>query len=186
VAAMSLPVEESSALIESVIKEVKGRAPAAGDPAAKRIMIIGDQIDDIAVIEAIESTGAYLVMDDLSTGSKMYWQDVDATPDPLRGIAERYMRKLKIPTTFIGSAPTYQGILEERFGHMKNYVQDFKVDGVILFIYKYCDPYGFEVPAIKSYVEAAGAPVLYLEDEYSTSSLARIKTRIEAFLEMIA
>lgn len=186
VAAMSLPVEESSTLIEAVIKEVKGRKPAAGDPKAKRIMIIGDQIDDIAVIEAIESTGAYLVMDDLSTGSKMYWQDVDATPDPLEGIAERYLRKLKIPTTFIGSAPTYQGILEERFGHMKNYVKDFKVDGVILFIYKYCDPYGFEVPAIKSYVEAAGAPVLYLEDEYSTSSLARVKTRIEAFLEMIA
>ncbi|MRR08340.1 MAG: 2-hydroxyacyl-CoA dehydratase, partial [Deltaproteobacteria bacterium] len=186
VAAMSLPVEEASALIEAVIKEVKGRTPAAGDAKAKRIMIIGDQIDDVAVIEAIESTGAYLVMDDLSTGSKMYWQDVDATPDPLQGIAERYLRKLKIPTTFIGSAPTYQGILEERFGHMKNYVKDFKVDGVILFIYKYCDPYGFEVPAIKSYVEAAGAPVLYLEDEYSTSSLARVKTRIEAFLEMIA
>ena len=186
VAAMSLPVEESSALIESVIKEVKGRTPAAGDAKAKRIMIIGDQIDDVAVIEAIESTGAYLVMDDLSTGSKMYWQDVDATADPLQGIAERYLRKLKVPTTFIGSAPTYQGILEERFGHMKNYVKDFKVDGVILFIYKYCDPYGFEVPAIKSYVEAAGAPVLYLEDEYSTSSLARVKTRIEAFLEMIA
>jgi benzoyl-CoA reductase subunit C len=186
VAAMSLPVEESSALVESVIKEVKGRTPAAGDPKAKRIMIIGDQIDDVAVIEAIESTGAYLVMDDLSTGSKMYWQDVDATADPLQGIAERYLRKLKVPTTFVGSAPTYQGILEERFGHMKNYVKDFKVDGVILFIYKYCDPYGFEVPAIKSYVEAAGAPVLYLEDEYSTSSLARVKTRIEAFLEMIA
>jgi benzoyl-CoA reductase/2-hydroxyglutaryl-CoA dehydratase subunit BcrC/BadD/HgdB len=69
---------------------------------------------------------------------------------------------------------------------MKKYVNEFKVDGAILFIYKYCDPYGFEVPAIKSYVEAAGAPVLYLEDEYSTSSLARVKTRIEAFLEMIA
>ncbi|MBP7526319.1 MAG: 2-hydroxyacyl-CoA dehydratase, partial [Syntrophorhabdaceae bacterium] len=186
VAAMSIPVEESSALIEAVTKEVKERKPGAANPKAKRIMLIGDQIDDVAVIEAIESTGAYLVMDDLSTGSKMYWQDVDATADPVQGIAERYLRKLKIPTTFVGSADTYQGILEERFGHMKKYVNEFKVDGAILFIYKYCDPYGFEVPAIKSYVEAAGAPVLYLEDEYSTSSLARVKTRIEAFLEMIA
>ncbi|MHB8110058.1 MAG: 2-hydroxyacyl-CoA dehydratase subunit D [Syntrophorhabdaceae bacterium] len=186
VAAMSLPVEESNALIEAVTNEVKERKPAASNGKAKRIMLIGDQIDDVAVIEAIESTGAYLVMDDLSTGSKMYWQDVDVTADPLQGIAERYLRKLKVPTTFVGSADTYDGILEERFGHMKKYVNDFKVDGAILFIYKYCDPYGFEVPAIKSYVEKAGAPVLYLEDEYSTSSLARVKTRIEAFLEMIA
>ncbi|NLT24376.1 MAG: 2-hydroxyacyl-CoA dehydratase [Syntrophorhabdus sp.] len=185
VAAMSLPVDESSALIKAVTEEVKERKPA-GDAKGKRIMIIGDQIDDIAVIDAIESTGACLVMDDLSLGAKMYWQDVDATADPVQGIAERYLRKLKIPTTFVGSADTYEGILEERFGHMKKYVNEFKVDGAILFIYKYCDPYGFEVPAIKSYIEAAGVPVLYLEDEYSTSSLARVKTRIEAFLEMIA
>ncbi len=186
VAAMSLPVDESSALIKAVTKEVKERKPAAGKPAAKRIMLIGDQIDDVAVIDAIESAGAYLVMEDLSIGAKMYWEDVDATADPVQGIAERYLRKLKIPTTFVGSADTYEGILDERFGQMKKYVNEFKVDGAILFIYKYCDPYGFEVPAIKSYIEAAGASVLYLEDEYSTSSLARVKTRIEAFLEMIA
>lgn len=185
VASMSLPVEESNALIQAVTKEVRERKPAS-DGKAKRIMIIGDQIDDVAIIDAIESAGAYLVMDDLSIGAKMYWQDVDATPDPLQGIAERYLRKLKIPTTFVGSADTYEGILDERFGHMRKYVSEFKVDGVILFIYKYCDPYGFEVPAIKSYIEKAGTPVLYLEDEYSTSSLARVKTRIEAFLEMIA
>jgi len=186
VAAMSLPVDESSALIKAVTKEVKERKPAAAKPAAKRIMLIGDQIDDVAVIDAIESAGAYLVMEDLSIGAKMYWEAVDATADPVQGIAERYLRKLKIPTTFVGSADTYEGILDERFGQMKKYVNEFKVDGAILFIYKYCDPYGFEVPAIKSYVEAAGASVLYLEDEYSTSSLARVKTRIEAFLEMIA
>ncbi len=185
VASMSLPVEESSALIQAVTKEIKQRKPASNGKA-KRIMIIGDQIDDVAIIDAIESAGAYLVMDDLSIGSKMYWQDVDATTDPLQGIAERYLRKLKIPTTFVGSADTYEGILEERFGHMKKYINEFKVDGAILFIYKYCDPYGFEVPAIKSFIESAGTPVLYLEDEYSTSSLARVKTRIEAFLEMIA
>jgi benzoyl-CoA reductase subunit C len=185
VAAMSLPVDESSALVQSVIKEVKGR-PAPADGKQKRIMLIGDQIDDAAISETIEGTGAYLVMDDISIGSKMYWNDVDATSDPLQGIAERYLRKLKIPTTFVGTAGTYQENLEERFGHMKRYIDEFKVDGVILLIYKFCDPYGFEVPAIKSFVESTGASVLYLEDEYSTSTLARMKTRIEAFLEMIA
>lgn len=185
VAAMSLPVDESSALIKSVTEEVKQRK-AAPDGKSARIMLIGDQIDDVAIIDAIEGTGARLVMDDLSIGSKMYWQDVDVTADPLQGIAERYLRKLKIPTTFVGSGDNYQAILEERFGHMKKYIKEFNVNGVILFIYKYCDPYGFEVPAIKSFIEADGTPVLYVEDEYSTSTLARLKTRIEAYLEMIA
>lgn len=186
VAAMSLPVEESSELIRTVTDEVGKRVPPANGKSA-RIMLVGDQIDDAAIMDAIEGAGAWLVMDDLSIGSKMYWNDIDITPDPLQGIAERYLRKLKIPTTFVGSGgATYQEILDERYGHLKRHMSDFGVNGVILFIYKYCDPYGFEVPAMKSFIEAAGIPVLYIEDEYSTSTLARVKTRIEAFLEMIA
>jgi benzoyl-CoA reductase subunit C len=185
VAAMSLPVEESSALIESVTKEVQQRVPGvAGNK--KRIMLIGDQIDDVAIVDAIEGTGALLVMDDLSIGSKMYFTDTDVTADPIQGIAERYLRKVKIPTTYVGEGDTYEENLEARFGHLKKYVTDFKIEGAILFIYKYCDPYGFDVPVMKSYFESMGVPVLYLEDEYSTSSLPRTKTRIEAFLEMIA
>src|SRR5512137_1437451 len=71
VAAMSLPVEESSALIQSVTKEVQQRT-AKQDSKSARIMLIGDQIDDVAIIDAIESTGASMVMDDLSIGAKMY------------------------------------------------------------------------------------------------------------------
>jgi len=185
VAAMSLPVDESTALIESVTEEVKNRAPRTGDRAA-RVMLVGDQIDDVAIVTAIEDPGAFLVMDDLSTGSKMYWGDVDATADPVQGITERYLKKLKFPTTFISAGDAYAETLEARFGHMRQYIKEFRVNGVILFIYKYCDPFGFEVPAIKSFVESIGTPVLYIEDEYTTSSLGRVKTRIEAFLEMIA
>jgi benzoyl-CoA reductase/2-hydroxyglutaryl-CoA dehydratase subunit BcrC/BadD/HgdB len=49
-----------------------------------------------------------------------------------------------------------------------------------------CDPYRFEVRAIRSFIEKAGTPVLYLEEGYSTPALARVMTRIEAFVEMIA
>ncbi len=185
VAAMSLPVDESTALIRSVIAEVSQR-PAKQDGRSARIMLVGDQIDDVAIVNAIEGADAYLVMDDLSIGSKMYWGDVDVTPDPVQGISERYLKKLKFPTTFVADGNNYAENLEARFGHMRQYIKEFNVTGAILFIYKYCDPYGFEVPAMKSFIESVGTPVLYIEDEYSTSSLGRVKTRIEAFLEMIA
>jgi benzoyl-CoA reductase subunit C len=185
IAAMSLPVDESTVLIKSVIEEVKSRTPKSNGKSA-RIMLVGDQIDDLAIVNTIENAEASLVMDDLSIGSKMYWGDVDATPDPVHGITERYLKKLKFPTTFVSGGETYAENLEARFGHMKQYIRDFKVNGAILLTYKYCDPFGFEVPAIKSFIESAGTPVLYIEDEYSTSSLGRVKTRIEAFLEMIS
>jgi benzoyl-CoA reductase subunit C len=185
IAAMSLPVDESTALINSVIEEAQKRSPISNGRKA-RIMLVGDQIDDVAIVNAIEGAEAFLVMDDLSTGSKMYWGDVDDTADPVQGISNRYLKKLKFPTTFVAEGNTYAENLEARFGHMRQYIKDFRVNGTILFTYKYCDPYGFEVPAMKSFIESAGTPVLYIEDEYSTSSLGRVKTRIEAFLEMIA
>ena len=185
VAAMSLPVEESTALVRNVAEEVRQRPAPSGNGSGARLMLMGDQVDDVAIAQIIEAAGASLVMDDLSIGSKIYWTDVDISSDPLRAIAERYLRKVKLPTTFIAEGNSYEENLEARFGHVKRYIEEFKVNGVILFVYRYCDPYGFEVPSIKSYIESAGAPVLYLEDEYSTSSLGRVKTRVEAFLEMI-
>ena len=185
VAAMSLPVDESSELIKNVTEEVKQRGPLP-EKKGSRIMIVGGQIDSVAVAEVIESANAWLVMDDITMGSKVYWPETDITPDPLKGIAERYLRKVKVATTYVDTGETYEENLEARFGHMKQFIEEFKVDGAILFVYKYCDPYGFDVPAMKSFIEKTGTPVLYLEDEYSTSSLPRMKTRVEAFLEMIA
>ncbi len=186
VAAMALPVDESTQLVASVIDEVRGRGQEArASRRAPRIIVVGDQIDDTAMIEIVENAGAWVTMDDTSIGSKIYWTDVDETKDPLEGIAERYLKKIPLPTTFVGAGKPYEESLEDRFGHVREYVRDFGVDGAILFIYKYCDPYGFEVPALKGYIEALGVPVLYLEDEYSASTLGRLKTRIEAFLEMI-
>jgi benzoyl-CoA reductase/2-hydroxyglutaryl-CoA dehydratase subunit BcrC/BadD/HgdB len=185
VAAMSLSVEEATDLIENVIEEVKKRESTPVQKSA-RMMIIGDQIDDTALIEIIEKAGARMVMDDISIGSKIYWPDIEKTHNPIDGIAERYLRKVKIPTTYRDMGRTYQDKLEDRFGHIRQFIKDFRVDGAILFIYKYCDPYGFEVPATKNYIESLSVPVLYLEEEYSTSTLGRLKTRIEAFLEMIA
>lgn len=182
VAAMSVPVEESSGLIESVIAQVE-RRPIKTEPR-KRIMLIGAQIDDIRIPQAIEEAGAWLVMDDISIGSKMYWNDVDRTGDMLLAIADRYLRKLKIPMVE-SSRETSQEDLEARFGHIRGHVEDFKVDGVILLVCKYCYSYGLEAPVIRRYIESFGTPVLYMEDEYSVSSLGRLKSNIEAFLGMI-
>jgi len=184
IAAVSIPVEEANQLIDSVIEEVKQRS---GVPEAKpaRIMVVGAQVDDVAFINLIEDSGAWVVADDLCPGAREFFDDVDVTADPIDGIAERYLRKIKCGRTFREKKGDYEDYLEERFGHIGRFIKGFKVDGVVLYIYKYCDPYGFDVPAMKSYIESVGAPVLYLEDEYSMSTIGRLRTRIQAFLELL-
>jgi benzoyl-CoA reductase subunit C len=185
IAAMSLPVTESIEMLGGVIDEIKGRgAPSAQKQA--RIMVIGAQVDDTAFIRLIEDSGAWVVADDLCPGAREFMASVDVTPDPIAGLAERYLRKVKCGRTYREMEGNYEEYLEDRFGHMGRMINDFGVDGVVLYIYKYCDPYGFEVPQIKSYIEAKGTPVLYLEDEYSMSTIGRLRTRIQAFLELLA
>lgn len=184
IAVVSIPVGEATELIDSVIEEVRQRDRV---PAAKsaRLMVVGGQVDDIAFIDLIENSGAWVVADDLCPGTREFFPDVAVTPDPIDGIAERYLRGIYCSRTFREMRGSYQEYLEQRFGHIGRFAKDFKVDGVVLYIYKYCDPYGFDVPAMKSYIESAGIPVLYLEDEYSMSTIGRLRTRIQAFLEVL-
>lgn len=184
IASVSLPVEESTRLIDSVIKEAKQRQVTAAKSA--RIMVVGAQVDDVAFINLIEDSGAWVVADDLCPGAREFSTDVKVTDDPIDGIAQRYLRELKCGRTFRERKGSYEEYLEDRFGHIGSSIEDFGVEGVVLYIYKYCDPFGFDVPAMKSYIESKGVPVLYLEDEYSMSTIGRLRTRVQAFLELIA
>jgi len=75
--------------------------------------------------------------------------------------------------------------MTSRFGDIGAYAKEFKVDGAILYVYKYCDPFGFEVPARKAYYKSIQVPLLHLEDVYSAGTMGQLKTRVQAFLEMI-
>jgi len=44
---------------------------------------------------------------------------------------------------------------------------------------------GLLVSKFKDYLEETGIPCLHLEDDYSLSSIGGLKTRVQAFLEMI-
>jgi benzoyl-CoA reductase/2-hydroxyglutaryl-CoA dehydratase subunit BcrC/BadD/HgdB len=149
-------------------------------------MLVGAQVDSIAIIDLIEKSGAAVVADDLCPGARESLAPTPVTPDPMDGLAERYLRRIYCGRSYRQREGDYQDYLESRFGHIGRAIKDFKVDGVVLYIYKYCDPFGFEVPQIKSYIESKGVPALYIEDEYAMSGMGRLSTRVQAFLETLA
>jgi benzoyl-CoA reductase subunit C len=182
---MSLPVTESNELFDEVLEKLTQRkkAPYAKAP---RILIDGACVDNIDFIKLIEDSGANVVADSLCIGTRDYWPHTEVGGDPMKALAHRYLAKINCPRTYREkTGETYQEDLASRFGDIGFLSKEFNVDGVILYIYKYCDPFGFEVPARKAYLDSINMPVLYLEDEYSTGTIGRLRTRIQAFLEMI-
>lgn len=183
VANVSIAVTEANELLDKAVEEI-GRRPVAGIEK-KRVMIVGAQVDDATFVGMVEGSGAYVVADDLCPGMREYTHDVAEGGDVLGNLAERYLRSIYCGRTYRDNKGEYPEYLEERFGHIGRAIKEYKVEGVILYLYKYCDPYGFEVPALKGYLNTLKVPVLYLEDEYSMSSMARMKTRVQAFIEML-
>jgi benzoyl-CoA reductase/2-hydroxyglutaryl-CoA dehydratase subunit BcrC/BadD/HgdB len=189
-ALMSLPVDEGNGLLTEVIDQVKKREHGPSKQPA-RLLLWGSIIDDPSLLDMIEGIGANVVMDDTAVGSRACFPKVELTPDPLDGLAYRYLVELKSPRTFreniLGDTKTkdYMSDLENRFGYLKEYIEEWKVNGVIMQTLRFCDIHGYEVPGLGDYLDSIGIPHTYLEHDYSRAALAQMRTRIQAFIEII-
>ena len=74
---------------------------------------------------------------------------------------------------------------ESRFSYLKDLAGKWEVDGTIMMLVRYCDPFAFEMTEIKEYFDRLGLPSMYLEYDYTRGELGQLRTRIEAFLETL-
>jgi len=183
VAVTSTPVVEANELLRSIIEEVKNRKDGPEKKPA-RLLVYGCQIDNVAFIDLVEKSGANVVIDDLCLGTRNYWKDVAQNDDLLQNLANHYLGEIMCARTYRRSE-TRQQDLDDRFGHIRGFAKEFNVNGAILYILTYCDTFEFDVVEVRDYLESAGVPCLHLEDDYSLSSIQGLRTRIQAFLEMI-
>jgi benzoyl-CoA reductase subunit C len=180
-----LPIRESNALFDQVLAEV-GQRKQSPLKKGSRILIDGACLDDIELIKLVEEIGGNVVADTICNGTRDNFPLADEKTDPINALSHRYLEKINCPKTYReNQSGTFEGDIAYRFGDIGAYAKEFKVDGAILYIYKYCDPFGFEVPARKAYYKSINVPLLYLEDVYSAGTIGQLRTRIQAFLEMI-
>jgi len=74
---------------------------------------------------------------------------------------------------------------QERLQNIVNMARDLQVKGVIHFALNFCQPYAIEAFKVGKALEAAGIPMLSIETDYSMEDVEQLKTRVEAFLEMV-
>jgi len=183
VAGMGIPAAKHIELISGLLDDVKKR-PAAQADGLPRIFLWGNEIDDIAFIQLVEECGAHVVMDDLCTGTRFFWEDVPETEDPFDGLVQRYLCT-HCPRSLKPQAGNRIEDLASRFSHIRQFVSGWNAGGAIFYIVRYCDTCELEGPDLKEYLTGLQLPVLMIEDDYSTSTIGQLRTRIQAFLEMI-
>jgi benzoyl-CoA reductase subunit C len=185
----SLPVAEGNDLLAEVISEVKSRTDGPEEKSV-RLFIWTSILDDTDIMKVFEAK-ANVVMDDSCGGIRAYRAEVKITADPLEGLANYYLYEITCARTFrqatIGETrKDYARDLQSRFGYLRKIIKEWKIDGAIILLVRYCDPFAFETPSLKDYLDNLGIPNIYIEYDYTIGALAPLRTRVEAFLETIS
>jgi benzoyl-CoA reductase/2-hydroxyglutaryl-CoA dehydratase subunit BcrC/BadD/HgdB len=185
----SLPVGEGNDLLIETISEVKKRA-ARPENRSARLLIWSSTLDDTDVMQVFEAK-ANVVMNESCGGVRAYRGEVRFTADPLEGLADYYLNEITCARTFRQAAlgetrKDYARDLQSRFGYLKGTIKDWKINGVVMLLVRYCDPFAFEMPSLKDYLNSIGIPSTYIEYDYTTGALAPMRTRVEAFVETIS
>lgn len=167
--------------LKDMINDIKAkyeRGETSVNKDAKRILITGCPSGGVLdkIIKTIEESGAVVVCLENCTGIKEKYKLVREDINPIDALAEKY---ISVPCSVM--SPN-NGRLE----FLSELIDEYKVDGVVDITLQACHTYAVESFTVKEFVNnKKGLPYLNLETNYSPSDLGQIKTRIEAFIEMM-
>ena len=167
------------AIYNELLAQLLDELPAAQDDGASpaRLILVGPHLADPAVYHVIQEAGGRVADDVLDIGRRYFGEPVKPEGDPLAALAERLLNTLPTPNK------RHPG--RRRDDYLVELVARRQADGVVFARQKFCDPHGFDYVHLKSALDRAHVPHLLLELE-QTSNAAQMRTRVEAFLEMIS
>ena len=171
---------DHAALLKNYLDDVEKSNKKAKEGV--RIYLSGSAMDQAgsALYKIIEESGGQVVSDDLCVGTRSFWYPLNTALPPFEAIARRSL-STACPRSTI-SAP----IPENRWAHIQATAKDFNTKGAIFYALKCCDARLSEYPHLKDKIKnELGIPVLFLEGDYTAEGLEQMRSRIEAFIEMI-
>lgn len=141
-----------------------------------RILLTSEMLDNPAYLALVEEFGL-IAMDDMDTGSQYFMQAVDASLDsPRYSLAKRYLSRHGAPRMSDWDTQAAQLI---------RWVKDFNIDAVLTLSQQWCYPMRFRQPYIADKLNKAGIPNKSFERPYHLGNTGQLRTRIEAFTEML-
>ena len=174
IASFVMPADEFIREADLLLKDVE----IGGEKPRARLLLAGTELDEPGFVEAVESQGAVVAADSLCFGTRAHEGPVDeGAADPFDALCQRYFFQTPC-ARMIGNFP-------ERFDAMMEVIEKRRIDGVVFQRLKFCDPWGAEAHKLRIRCKAHGIPLLVLEREYGLVHAGQVRTRVQAFLEMI-
>jgi benzoyl-CoA reductase/2-hydroxyglutaryl-CoA dehydratase subunit BcrC/BadD/HgdB len=180
--------EKTEVLCDELEERVQ-RKDWACPPDTPRVMVTGTPMiwpDNWKLPTLVEEgvPQGVLVADELCSSERLLYDPVGVDEwsmnDMLNAISERYLMASTCPCF------TSKDGNEDRINWLLNKIKEWNIQGVIYYVVRGCILYAMEYTRVKKVLDRLGIPVYYLDTEYTREDVGQMKTRVEAFLEMLS
>jgi len=168
--------------VRALAADLKASKVQVGDAEMPRILLAGSPIiwPNWKIPNLIEESRGVIVADELCTATRLLYDPVvidEWTMDGMMAaLAERYM----YPCTCPCFTPN-----QEREETIVNRCREYKAEGVVFHVLRGCHLNSLDATRIELRLKKERIPMLKIESEYDEGDVEQIRTRIEAFIEMI-
>ena len=170
--------EDHLNILEQVLDALPRRPARPKDRV--RVVLEGSfcELPPVALIEALEEAGCYILDDDFLRGWRWFTGDVPIQENPLQALAESYCDR-----------SVYSGVKhdtrETKCGHLIQMAREKKAGAIIILAAKFCEPALFDYALYRKAMDDAGIPHLLLEFEEKTWIFDRARSEVETFVESL-
>lgn len=161
--------------LETVRDEVRSQPPGTG--GRRPVLVTGMHQVTPQIVRLVEDAGLHVVYDDLCTGSHYYDEkDCELEGDPFLSLARTYLQQ-----------PKSARMMDQpgRHERLLRLVGGLKAEGVICYLNPHCCASSYDFSVLRRRLETASIPSLVLEGDYNADNEEQLKTRIQAFAELL-
>lgn len=127
----------------------------------------------------VESSGAVIVGEESCVGERGTRHLTDDGGETMDEMMESIVdRHFKVDCAIFTPNP-------DRAAHVEDMFREYNADGVIHYGLQFCQPYISESMPLEKILEEKGIPTLRIETDYGMEDVGQLKTRVEAFMEVV-
>lgn len=171
-----MDVEEHLRYIEMIIEELDKLPKIKSDN--KRIILTGIMADSPILLNALGENKLDVIADDLAQESRQFRITVEVDKsNPLKSYCNKWR-------DLYGCALAYTN-KKERISMLSDLIDDKKADGLIFVNTAFCDPEEYDYPIIRKVLNEKNTPHIFLQITHGEIINEQIKTRVQAFTEIL-
>jgi benzoyl-CoA reductase/2-hydroxyglutaryl-CoA dehydratase subunit BcrC/BadD/HgdB len=159
-------------LLQEFLDSSKGESRAG-----PRLILSGVLPNPTEILTLLDDLGARVTDDDFLSCSRRLLLMPSRKEDPFEALTESYFA--------MAPCTTKDSSVEDRIGYLRAMIRSSGAKGVIFWMVKFCEPELFDVPQVVESMKREGVAAMVVDTELNQGLSGQMRTRVEAFVEMI-